>query len=51
MAPRVDLLAAFASLYVWRRDETPPAEDRVIAQVMSIGTWDDIRRWKRPQPG
>jgi|SRR6516225_6464300 hypothetical protein len=25
----------------------PPSEDRIIAQVMSIGTWEDIRRLER----
>ena len=44
MTPRASLLADFAARYVWWRDETPASEDRIIAQVMSIGTWDDIRR-------
>jgi hypothetical protein len=44
MTTRAHLLRDFASRYIWWRDETPPSEDRVIAQVMSIGTWDDIRR-------
>jgi hypothetical protein len=44
MSTRTDLLRDFASRYIWWRDENPPSEDRVIAQVMSIGTWDDIRR-------
>jgi hypothetical protein len=26
---------------LWR-DEAPPSEDRIVAQVMSIGTWDDM---------
>jgi len=47
MDPRSDLLRAFGSRYIWWRDETPPSQDRVIAQVMSIGTWDDIRRLER----
>jgi hypothetical protein len=47
MIPRTDLLADFATIYIWWRDETPPAEDRIIAQVMSIGTWDDIRRLEK----
>jgi hypothetical protein len=44
MPTRSDLLSDFASRYIWWRDENPPSEDRIIAQVMSIGTWDDIRR-------
>jgi hypothetical protein len=44
MSSRADLLGDFASRYIWWRDETPPSEDRIIAQVMSIGTWEDIRR-------
>ena len=44
MTRRASLLRDFASRYIWWRDETPPSEDRIIAQVMSIGTWDDIRR-------
>jgi len=44
MTTRADLLRDFASRYIWWRDEVPPSEDRVIAQVMSIGTWDDICR-------
>jgi hypothetical protein len=44
MTTHTDLLRDFASRYIWWRDETPPSEDRVIAQVMSIGTWNDIRR-------
>ncbi len=44
MTNRTDLLAEFASRYIWWRDEQPPSDDRVIAQVMSLGTYDDIRR-------
>jgi hypothetical protein len=44
MTTRSDLLADFAVRYIWWRNETPPSEDRIIAQVMSIGTWDDICR-------
>src|SRR5437763_314672 len=44
MPARADLLRDFAARYIWWRAETPPAEDRIIAQVMSIGTWEDIRR-------
>jgi hypothetical protein len=47
MTPRADLLADFACRYIWWRDETPPSQDRVIAQVMSIGTSDDIRRLEK----
>src|SRR5436190_1225286 len=38
------LLHDFAARYIWWRDENPPSADRIIAQVMSIGTYDDIRR-------
>lgn len=44
MPSRTSLLTSFAARYIWWRDEAPPSEDRIIAQVMSIGTWDDIRR-------
>jgi hypothetical protein len=44
MTARTSLLADFAARYIWWRDESPPSEDRIIAQVMSIGTWDDICR-------
>jgi hypothetical protein len=44
MPPPPDLLRDFAARYIWWRDEHPPSEDRIIAQVMSIGTYDDIRR-------
>jgi len=41
---RPALLAEFAARYIWWRDAHGPSDDRVIAQVMNIGTWDDIRR-------
>jgi hypothetical protein len=44
MSPRADLLADFAARDIWWRDDNAPSGDRIIAQVMSIGTWDDIRR-------
>ena len=44
MNPRASLLRDFAARYIWWRDEAEPSEHRIIAQVMSIGTWDDIRR-------
>jgi hypothetical protein len=44
MGSRSELLRDFAGRYIWWRDETPPSADRIIAQVMSIGTWEDIRR-------
>jgi hypothetical protein len=43
-APPPDLLRDFTARYIWWRDEHPPSEDRIIAQVMNIGTYDDIRR-------
>jgi hypothetical protein len=44
MTAPTSLLADFAARYIWWRDEAPPSQDRIIAQVMSIGTWDDMRR-------
>jgi hypothetical protein len=44
MSSRPSLLADFAARYIWWSGEAPPSEDRIIAQVMSIGTWEDIRR-------
>jgi hypothetical protein len=44
MNDRRDLLADFSARYIWWRDEPPPPEDRIIAQVMNLGTYDDIRR-------
>ena len=41
---RTDLLANFATRYIWWRSEPGPSDDRVIAQVINIGTYDDIRR-------
>jgi hypothetical protein len=38
------LLAEFASRYIWWRDTEPPSEDRIIAQVMNMGTFADVRR-------
>ena len=38
------LLSSFATRYIWWRDPQPPSDDRIIAQVMNIGTWDDICR-------
>jgi hypothetical protein len=44
MSPRPALLADFAARYVWWREARAPAEERIIAQVMNFGTYDDIRR-------
>ena len=45
MPDRFTLLADFAARYIWwRDDEHPPSEERIIAQVMNLGTYDDIRR-------
>ena len=44
MTVRRDLLADFAARYIWWRDEHAPPDDRVIAQVMNLGTYEDIRR-------
>jgi hypothetical protein len=44
MTTRPALLTDFAARYIWWRDEHAPSDDRVIAQVMNLGTYDDIRR-------
>jgi hypothetical protein len=43
MTDRQDLLADFAARYIWWRDAQPPSQDRIIAQVMNLGTYDDVR--------
>jgi hypothetical protein len=44
MTTRPELLAAFASRYVWWRDAEPPSEDRIIAQVMNYDLVEDHQR-------
>jgi hypothetical protein len=44
MNSRSDFLAALAARYIWWRSAPSPSDDRIIAQVISIGTYDDIRR-------
>lgn len=44
MSTHADLLKAFAAGYIWWRREPGPSDDRIIAQVINIGTYDDIRR-------
>jgi hypothetical protein len=44
MPPHPSLLSDFASRYIWWRDPQPPSEDRIIAQVLNLGIYDDIRR-------
>src|ERR1700730_10425756 len=44
MTKHVEMLAAFASRYIWWRGAEPPTRDRIIAQVMTLGTFDDVRR-------
>ena len=44
MTSRSRLLASLARRYIWWRDPVPPSDDRIIAQVMSLGTYDDVRR-------
>jgi hypothetical protein len=50
MQPRSRILDTFAARYIWWRDAQPPSEDRIIAQVMSIGTWEDSRRLEQICP-
>jgi hypothetical protein len=38
------LLANFAARYIWWREAHAPWEERFIAQVMNLGTYEDIRR-------
>jgi hypothetical protein len=38
------LLADLAARYIWWRDKNAPSDDRIIAQVMNFGTYEDIRR-------
>jgi hypothetical protein len=42
---RDELLARLAPRYVWWELEGPPAEQRLrtLAQIMDLGTYDDIR--------
>jgi hypothetical protein len=44
MPNRSALLADFAAHYIWWRGDEPPSQDRIIAQVMNLGTYEDIRR-------
>jgi len=44
MPSRPALLASLAARYIWWREEPAPSEDRVIAQVINFGAYDDIRR-------
>jgi hypothetical protein len=44
MTSRSHLLASLASRYIWWRDAAPPSDDRIIAQVMNLGTYEDVRR-------
>src|SRR5436190_10003388 len=44
MPSRSCLLGDFAARYIWWSSKEPPSEDRIIAQVMNLGTYDDIRR-------
>jgi hypothetical protein len=44
MTTRPDLLAAFASRYIWWCDAEPPSEDRIIAQVVNYDVADDHQR-------
>ena len=43
-----DSLSFFAKKYVWWKSEEEAAErpERVIAQVMNIGDFDDVQAWE-----
>lgn len=44
MDARSALLAEFKERYIWWRDGAEPSQDRIVAQVMNLGTYEDIRR-------
>jgi hypothetical protein len=50
MTSHPTLLASLASRYIWWRGPNPPSDDRIIAQVMNLGTYDDIRRLEAAYP-
>jgi hypothetical protein len=41
---RSALLEELCGRYIWWRDRVAPSEDRIIAQVMNLGTYEDMRR-------
>lgn len=41
---RRTLLAEFAARYVWWSEDGGPSDDLIVAQVMNLGTYDDIRQ-------
>lgn len=43
--PNLDLLASFASKYIWWKSPIEAAKypERIIAQVMNIGDYDDVQ--------
>jgi hypothetical protein len=44
---RNDLILELTRHYVWWVEEGGPSEDQVIAQIMNLGTYADIRRLER----
>jgi hypothetical protein len=43
------LIAELGRKYIWWRPigNEPPSDDRVIAQAMNLGTFDDVRRMEK----
>jgi hypothetical protein len=41
---RAELLGELAARYIWWRDGDDPSDDRIVVQVINLGTYDDIRR-------
>jgi len=44
MTQRKDLILQLARRYIWWVEEGGPSEDQIIAQVMNLGTYEDIRK-------
>ena len=51
--PFLPLLEGLARRYIWWKDPRKVARDqplRVLAQVMEMGTWEDVRRVEKTLP-
>jgi hypothetical protein len=44
MTSHAPMLAELAARYIWWREDRAPSDERIVAQVMNLGTYDDIRR-------
>jgi hypothetical protein len=49
LAPEPELIAELGRKYIWWEPagDAPHTPDRIIAQVMNIGTYDNIRRLEK----